>query len=107
MPADDFAVLRQDMLAEIAAATLHTSDLIGKAALDDRVMAAMGKVPRHEFVPVELQPYAYANVPLPIGFNKSWGNRRSNGCAGRAAPMSSSGSPTAITAGTSTRRSTR
>jgi protein-L-isoaspartate(D-aspartate) O-methyltransferase len=71
MPADDFAVLRQDMLAEIAAATLHTSDLIGKATLDERVMAAMGKVPRHEFVPVELQPYAYANVPLPIGFNKT------------------------------------
>jgi protein-L-isoaspartate(D-aspartate) O-methyltransferase len=23
-------------------------------------------VPRHDFVPVELQPFAYANVPLPI-----------------------------------------
>jgi len=34
-------------------------------------MAAMGKVPRHEFVPAELQPYAYANVPLPIGCNKT------------------------------------
>ena len=31
----------------------------------------MGKVARHEFVPVELQPYAYANVPLPIGFDKT------------------------------------
>jgi protein-L-isoaspartate(D-aspartate) O-methyltransferase len=28
-------------------------------------------VPRHEFVPVELQPFAYANVPLPIGFGKT------------------------------------
>jgi protein-L-isoaspartate(D-aspartate) O-methyltransferase len=25
-------------------------------------MTAMGKVPRHEFVPIELQPYAYANI---------------------------------------------
>jgi protein-L-isoaspartate(D-aspartate) O-methyltransferase len=28
-------------------------------------------VPRHEFVPVELRPLAYANVPLPIGFEKT------------------------------------
>ena len=59
------------MLAEISAGTSHVSDLIGKAALDERVMKAMGKVPRHEFVPVELQPYAYANLPLPIGFGKT------------------------------------
>ena len=59
------------MLAEISAATVHVSGLIGKAALDERVMTAMGKVPRHEFVPVELQPYAYANLPLPIGFDKT------------------------------------
>ena len=34
-------------------------------------MDAIGSVPRHEFVPVELQPYAYANTPLPIGFDKT------------------------------------
>jgi protein-L-isoaspartate(D-aspartate) O-methyltransferase len=45
--------------------------LIGKAALDERVMMAMGKVPRHEFVPIELRPYAYANIPIPIGFDKT------------------------------------
>jgi protein-L-isoaspartate(D-aspartate) O-methyltransferase len=59
------------MLAEISAAAVHARDLIGKAAFDERVMTAMGKVPRHEFVPIELAPYAYANVPLPIGFNKT------------------------------------
>jgi len=31
----------------------------------------MGKVPRHEYVPVERRPYAYADSPLPIGFGKS------------------------------------
>jgi protein-L-isoaspartate(D-aspartate) O-methyltransferase len=71
MPAANFEVLRRRMLAEISAATVHVSGLIGKAALDERVMTAMGKVPRHEFVPVELQPYAYVNLPLPIGFNKT------------------------------------
>ncbi|TMJ89164.1 MAG: protein-L-isoaspartate(D-aspartate) O-methyltransferase [Alphaproteobacteria bacterium] len=49
----------------------HVSNVLGKTALDERVLSAMGKVPRHEFVPVELQPYAYANIPLPIGFEKT------------------------------------
>ena len=71
MSAKDFEILRQHMLVEISAGTAYVSDVIGKAALDERVMAAMGKVPRHEFVPVELQPYAYANIPLPIGFEKT------------------------------------
>jgi protein-L-isoaspartate(D-aspartate) O-methyltransferase len=34
-------------------------------------MQVMNKVPRHAFVPIELQPYAYANSPLPIGFDKT------------------------------------
>jgi len=71
MSAEDFEVQRQHMLAEISAGTFHVSDLIGKAALGERVMTAMGKVPRHEFVPIELRLYAYANVPLPIGFDKT------------------------------------
>jgi protein-L-isoaspartate(D-aspartate) O-methyltransferase len=71
MSADDFDVLRRHMLAEIAAGALHVSSVIGKPTLDERVMAAMGRVARHEFVPVELQAYAYANIPLPIGFDKT------------------------------------
>jgi len=31
------------------------------------VLAAMARVPRHEFVPAEQQPFAYENRPLPIG----------------------------------------
>ena len=34
---------------------------------DERVLAAMGRVPRHLFVPPELLPYAYDDRPLPIG----------------------------------------
>jgi protein-L-isoaspartate(D-aspartate) O-methyltransferase len=71
MSPNDFEVLRRQMVAEISAETFLLSKAIGKAAIDERVMAAMGKVPRHEFVPVELQPFAYANVPLPIGFDKT------------------------------------
>ena len=71
MSAEDFEDLRRHMLAEVVAGASQLRDLIGKPALDERVMAAMGKVPRHEFVPVELQPFAYANIPLPIGFDKT------------------------------------
>lgn len=34
---------------------------------DTSVLAAMGSVPRHEFVPEELRSRAYEDVPLPIG----------------------------------------
>jgi protein-L-isoaspartate(D-aspartate) O-methyltransferase len=71
MRAEDFEILRRHMLAEISARILQLRDTIGKTALDERVMMALGKVPRHEFVPIELQPYAYANIPLPIGFDKT------------------------------------
>jgi len=71
MSAEYFAALRQHMLAEITAETIYVSARVGRAALDERVMEVMGKVLRHEFVPLELRPYAYANVPLPIGFGKT------------------------------------
>src|SRR6476469_363629 len=71
MRAEDLEAPREDMLAVITAGAFALRDTIGKNALDERVMRAMGEVPRHEFVPLELQPYAYANIPLPIGFNKT------------------------------------
>ena len=71
MNPDLYAAARQQMVAAITAETIFACASIGKAALDERVMATLGKVPRHEFVPVELQPFAYANVPLPIGFGKT------------------------------------
>src|SRR6516162_7280936 len=71
MRTEDLEPLREHMLAVIAAGAFRLRDAIGKNALDERIMTAMGKVPRHEFVPIELQPYAYDNIPLPIGFAKT------------------------------------
>ena len=71
MRAEDLEPLRKHMLAVIAASAFELRGAIGKNALDERVMTAMRKVPRHEFVPIELQPYAYDNIPLPIGFAKT------------------------------------
>lgn len=71
MTEPDFSALSQTMIAEIAAKTIYDSVRLGKAALDPRVMNAMAKVPRHEFVLFELKPYAYADRPLPSGFDKT------------------------------------
>ncbi len=35
------------------------------------VLAAMGKVPRHELVPENVRPLAYSDQPLPIGHNQT------------------------------------
>lgn len=55
------------MLKDIEAEARYTRDLIGKDALDARVMQAMAAVPRHLFVPDESRAVAYHNGPLPIG----------------------------------------
>ena len=68
MNTDTFARLRQSMIAEIAEHAIYLSARIGKAALSRRVLEVMDAIPRHAFVPVELQAFAYANTPLPIGF---------------------------------------
>ena len=71
MTADPFEELRRQMIAVIAAETVFLTGELGKASLDRRVLDVMERVPRHEFVPVELRAYAYANTPLPIGFEKT------------------------------------
>jgi protein-L-isoaspartate(D-aspartate) O-methyltransferase len=68
---DPFASLRDQMVALIAAETVFAAGEIGKAALAPRVLEAMARVPRHQFVPAELRGYAYVNSPLPIGCNKT------------------------------------
>ena len=66
-----FEEQRREMVAVIRTIADHLAAEVGKTGLDERVLRAMAKVPRHEFVPVEVLPYAYANTPLPIGFNKT------------------------------------
>lgn len=66
-----FAVLRRHMVEVISIHADLMSDELGKAALDPRVLAAMLQVPRHLFVPLQLAPLAYQDMPLPIGFGKT------------------------------------
>ena len=55
---DPFVPERQRMLKE---------DLAGRDITDKKVLAAMGKVPRHLFVDRDLWYQAYKDYPLPIG----------------------------------------
>src|SRR5215469_3314706 len=66
-----FAILRRHMVEVIEIQVDLASEELGKAALDERVLAAMRKVPRHRFVPSFLAPLAYQDTPLPIGFDKT------------------------------------
>lgn len=62
---------QSEMLQDIEREVEFTRNLIGKRALDRRVMKAMGVVPRRLFVPMELKPLAYQNGPLPIGHGQT------------------------------------
>jgi protein-L-isoaspartate(D-aspartate) O-methyltransferase len=68
---DSYDLARDRMVREIQADVETTSREIGKKALDARVMEALARVPRHEFVPEELRDHAYDNRPLPIGYGQT------------------------------------
>jgi protein-L-isoaspartate(D-aspartate) O-methyltransferase len=71
MEKDIYAAPRQQLLAEIEAEAAMTAGFTGRKAFSQAVMDALARVPRHEFLPVELQPYAYLNRPLPIACDKT------------------------------------
>jgi protein-L-isoaspartate(D-aspartate) O-methyltransferase len=56
-PADGREAERSALVAELA----------GQGIKEERVLAALRKVPRHEFVPESFRHVAYENHPLPIG----------------------------------------
>jgi protein-L-isoaspartate(D-aspartate) O-methyltransferase len=65
----DWEVAR--LLEEVRDEVRDTRHLTGRQELDERVMGALQQVPRHAFLPEELQQIAYANRPLPIGHGQT------------------------------------
>jgi protein-L-isoaspartate(D-aspartate) O-methyltransferase len=63
-PADPFAAARGRMVDTQLASRL-------RGITDARVLEAMRTVPRHEFVPEEMRPFAYDDRPLPIGHDQT------------------------------------
>ena len=60
--AADFAAQRQRMVEQ---------QLKARGIKDERVLAAMAKVPREEFIPVDARADAYEDGPLPIGYEQT------------------------------------
>jgi protein-L-isoaspartate(D-aspartate) O-methyltransferase len=46
-------------------------ELVPQGITDSLTLAAMGAVPRHEFVPEDQRAWAYADTPLPIGHDQT------------------------------------
>ncbi len=61
---DSFAIARRRMIAEQLVGP-------GRDITNARVLAAMAKVPRHEFVQERLRSQAYDDHPLPIGHGQT------------------------------------
>jgi protein-L-isoaspartate(D-aspartate) O-methyltransferase len=61
-PASDFTAERQRMVQQ---------QLMPRGINDGRVLAAMAKVPREEFVPPDSREASYADGPLPIGYGQT------------------------------------
>lgn len=58
----DYQLLRQKMVEE---------QIIARGIKDERLIAALLKVERHEFVPARLRNFAYNDHPLPIGYGQT------------------------------------
>jgi protein-L-isoaspartate(D-aspartate) O-methyltransferase len=71
MSGNDMAAACKAMVAEIAAEVAGTHIWLGKEALDSRVMVALERVPRHDFIPAANRDQAYDNRPQPIGHGQT------------------------------------
>ncbi len=70
-PLGQFDSLRQEMVDQIREYANLVRDETGRTDIDERVLEVMRDVPRHEFVPSNIQEVAYLDSPLPIGFEKT------------------------------------
>jgi protein-L-isoaspartate(D-aspartate) O-methyltransferase len=68
---DIFQQQRHELVNLIKGEVTMTSDFLGQGSVDERVLDAIRKVPRHEFVSDDQRPYAYDNRPLPIGYGQT------------------------------------
>jgi protein-L-isoaspartate(D-aspartate) O-methyltransferase len=64
---DRHSAQRARMVAEIAVMARETGGATGRPNFSEAVMTAMGRVPRHRFVPLLQEVFAYESRPLPIG----------------------------------------
>lgn len=56
---------------DFGAARARLIEHLSAEVRDERVLAAMGRIPREQFVPPEERDLAYEDRPLPIGFEQT------------------------------------
>jgi len=59
---DNYAISRERMVEE---------QIVKRGITDEKVLDAMRRVPREEFVPDKYKPHAYIDSPLPIGYEQT------------------------------------
>lgn len=62
---------RRALFEEISSEAAATATWTGIDSFEPHIMEAMARVPRQKFVPPHEQPYAWLNVPLPIGHRQT------------------------------------
>jgi protein-L-isoaspartate(D-aspartate) O-methyltransferase len=62
---------RETVSYEAARKRMVDKQIVARGIADDRVINAMLKVPRHEFVPDKYRHYAYSDSPVPIGHGQT------------------------------------
>lgn len=62
---------RQEAAYQKARQEMVSKQIKARGIRDERVLAAMAKVPRHEFVPAQRRRHAYLDSPLPIGHDQT------------------------------------
>ena len=63
--------LRLDMVNQVIANIAAMREQTGVEALNETLVAALTEVPRHAFVPDEYRPFAYFDIPLPVGHEQN------------------------------------
>ena len=68
---DTWAAQRRAMVRSVEADVLRNRDIMDRDKLSAPVLAALGTVPRHEFVPYTYRTHSYENRALPIGLGQT------------------------------------
>jgi protein-L-isoaspartate(D-aspartate) O-methyltransferase len=68
---DTLDLRRAELVAEIEREALATADYTGRPHFREAVLAAIGRVPRHRFVPPEMEGAAYLDSALGIGHGQT------------------------------------
>ena len=66
-----FRIRKEEYTYELQREKMGADQIVARGVKDEKVLLAMGTVPRHKFVSEDLINSAYEDRPLPIGFGQT------------------------------------